>query len=61
MSRSRRRMILPLRVFGSASLKRISSGRAMAPISLTTCSFSCARSASSAVWPICTVTNATSA
>ena len=30
-------MILPLRVFGRASLKRISSGLARAPISLTTC------------------------
>ena len=40
MSRSRRRMILPLRVFGSASVKRISSGRASAPISFATCAFS---------------------
>ena len=38
ISRSRRRMILPERVLGSASVKRISSGRASAPISLTTCS-----------------------
>ena len=38
MSRSRRRMILPLRVLGKASVNRIMSGRAMAPISLTTCS-----------------------
>ena len=30
-------MILPERVFGSASVKRISSGRASAPISLATC------------------------
>ena len=37
MSRSRRRMILPLRVFGSESVKRMSSGRAKAPISLATC------------------------
>ena len=36
ISRSSRRMILPERVFGSASVKRISSGRASAPISLTT-------------------------
>ena len=33
ISRSRRRMILPLRVLGSASVNRISSGRAKAPIS----------------------------
>ena len=36
MSRSNRRMILPERVFGSESVKRISSGRASAPISLAT-------------------------
>ena len=36
ISRSSRRMILPLRVFGSASVKRISSGRANAPISCAT-------------------------
>ena len=54
-------MILPLRVLGSASVKRMSSGRAMAPISCTTCSLSWARSASSAFRPACTVTNATSA
>ena len=34
ISFSRRRMILPLRVLGSASVKRISSGWASAPISL---------------------------
>ncbi len=36
ISRNKRRMILPERVFGSISLKRISSGRASAPISLVT-------------------------
>jgi len=30
----RRRMILPLRIFGSVSVKRMSSGLARAPISL---------------------------
>src|SRR5215472_12135777 len=35
-SLSSRRIIFPLRVFGSASLKRISSGLASAPISLAT-------------------------
>ena len=36
MSRKRRRMILPLRVFGSAAVKRILSGVAKAPICLRT-------------------------
>jgi hypothetical protein len=36
ISRSRRRMILPLRVFGSASVKRICSGLAKLPISCAT-------------------------
>src|SRR5436853_3040696 len=35
-SRRRRRMILPLLVLGSASVKRMSSGRARAPISFVT-------------------------
>ena len=35
-SRNRRRMIFPLRVFGSMSVKRMSSGLAMAPISFAT-------------------------
>ena len=35
---SRRRMIFPLRVFGSASAKRISSGLAIAPMCMPTCS-----------------------
>ena len=35
-SRSKRRMILPLRVLGSAWVKRMSSGRASEPISLAT-------------------------
>ena len=42
ISRSSRRMILPLRVFGSPSVNRISSGRAKAPISFAThCRNSC--------------------
>ena len=36
MSRNRRRMILPLRALGRASVKWISPGRASAPISLAT-------------------------
>ena len=40
MSRSKRRMILPLRVLGSSAAKRISSGRAMGPIFLATWIFS---------------------
>ena len=43
MSRSRRRMIFPLRVFGRSAVKMISAGRAIAPISSTTC---CLRSSS---------------
>ncbi len=35
-SRSKRRMIFPLRVFGSMSVKRMSSGFASAPISFAT-------------------------
>ena len=38
MSLSSRRMILPLRVLGRSAEKRMSSGRAMAPIFLATCS-----------------------
>ena len=33
-------MILPLRVFGRSAVKRIFSGRAIAPIFSATCSFS---------------------
>jgi len=36
MSRSKRRMILPLRVFGNSAANRISSGRAMEPIFFAT-------------------------
>ncbi len=42
-------MIFPERVFGSASVKRISSGRASAPISLTTWSDSAFFSSGDAV------------
>ena len=44
-------MILPERVLGSASAKRISSGRASAPICSTTCSRNSFANASSAVTP----------
>ena len=54
-------MILPLRVFGSESVKRMSSGFAKAPISFATCSRSSAFSWSDAwYWPS-SVTNADSA
>ena len=51
-------MILPLRVFGKASVNRISSGRASAPISLTTWTLSSCRSSSEGAWPVSSVTNA---
>src|SRR6202041_2060389 len=44
--RRRRRMILPLRVFGKASVNLMSSGRASAPISLTTWARNSSRSLS---------------
>ena len=59
--RSRRRMILPLRVLGRASVNRMSSGRASAPISLTTCARNSSRSLSSPLRPPSSVTNATTA
>src|SRR5438874_62239 len=58
MSRSRRRMILPLRVLGSASVKRRSSGRAKAPISLATCSRSAFLRSSLGFWLDSSVTKA---
>ena len=51
-------MIFPLRVFGSASAKRISAGRASLPISVDTCPFSASMSESSAVIPGPMVTKA---
>jgi hypothetical protein len=48
MSRKRRRMILPERVFGSASVKRISLGFAIAPICRVTWSSNALASAPSA-------------
>ena len=48
---SSRRMILPLRVFGSASVKRMPSGRANLPISFSTCAISLAFVASLASKP----------
>ena len=44
MSRRSLRMIFPERVFGKSAAKITSSGRAMAPIFLTTCSLSSATS-----------------
>src|SRR5689334_6192236 len=58
MSRSSRRMILPLRVLGSVSVKRISAGRASLPISVETCSISSCLSCSSGSSPALTVTKA---
>ena len=58
---SRRRMILPERVLGSASANRMSSGLAMGPISFATCWRSSSRRAPSAWTPVLTVTKATSA
>jgi len=49
-------MILPLRVLGRASVKRRSSGRARAPISLATHWRSSWRSSSLATWPCSKVT-----
>src|SRR5262249_40841857 len=56
MSRSSRRMIFPDLVFGNASVKRTSSGRARVPISLTTCSFSSAFNSSDGCSPLTSVT-----
>jgi hypothetical protein len=49
-------MILPERVLGSASVKRMLSGRAIAPISLTTCACSSFFSSSLGVSPDTSVT-----
>ena len=53
-------MILPLRVFGRAPVKRMSSGWASAPISWRTCFFSSSRSASFGS-PFLSVTNTATA
>ena len=58
MSRSGRRMIFPERVFGSVGVKRISSGRANAPISFVTWSRSSFFSSSVPSIPTFSVTNA---
>ena len=58
MSRSRRRIILALRVLGSSEAKKISSGRAIAPIFPTTCFLSSSLRASVAAIPSFNVTNA---
>ena len=54
-------MILPLRVFGSESVKRIASGRANLPISLSMCAASASFSSLPAFWPGLSVTKTTSA
>src|SRR5438552_4497424 len=54
-----RRMILPLRVFGSASAKRTSSGFAIAPICVPTCLRNSSFSPRLASTPVFKVTNAT--
>src|ERR1044072_3374332 len=59
ISRSKRRMILPDRVLGSASVNLISSGRARAPISFTTCSRSSWFNASDGLCDPSNVTKAT--
>ena len=59
MSRSKRRMIFPERVLGSVSVKRISAGRAMAPISLLTCARSVFSNSSSTLVPPSGLTKAT--
>src|SRR6185369_11642056 len=59
ISRNKRRMILPDRVLGRASLNLISSGRASVPISFTTCSRSSWFSASDGVCDPSSVTKAT--
>src|SRR3984957_4278355 len=58
ISRNRRRMILALRVLGSSAVKKISSGRAMAPILVTTCCFNSSLSASLAAMLSFNVTKA---
>ncbi len=58
MSRSRRRMIFPERVFGRSAVKRISSGRAMAPIFFATWALSSSARASEPSMPSFRVTNA---
>src|SRR5216683_3122877 len=57
-SRSSRRMILPLRVFGSSSVKMMVLGRAMAPILAATCWRRAWPWTSSEVSPAFTVTKA---
>src|ERR1043165_6821469 len=59
ISRNNRRMILPDRVFARASVNLISSGRASAPISFTTCSRRVWFSASDGVCDPSSVTKAT--
>jgi magnesium-transporting ATPase (P-type) len=58
ISRSKRRMILPLRVFGNSAAKRISSGRAIGPIFLATCALSSSVSALLPSTPALSETNA---
>src|ERR1043166_7110523 len=57
-SRRSRRIILPLRVLGRASAKRMSFGRAIDPTWWTTCFFNSSLSSSPACEPPLSVTNA---
>src|SRR5271170_915778 len=58
-SRSRRRMILPLRVLGNKCVKRTSEGRAMEPIVLATNSINSLRSSLLGSWPTRSATKQT--
>src|SRR5712691_1352743 len=58
MSRNNRRMIFPLRVFGSSPVNRICSGLARAPIFFTTCCLSVSTISAPAVIPSFKLTNA---
>ena len=59
IARRRRRMILPLRVFGSRGVTRTSAGRASFPISVATCSPSAPASAPASSAPWAGITKAT--
>ena len=54
-------MIFPERVFGSASVNRISSGVATGPMTVRTCFFSSAARSLLVVMPLFTVTKHTTA
>jgi hypothetical protein len=59
MSRSSRRMILPLVVLGRSRAQMMRSGRASFPMRCATCARISASIASSPAWSPCSVTNAT--